>query len=523
MITDMSIKNLHYLDNNTKTDLYLNFNEYLEIEDLQLYFPTLLNITDNENIIQNDNYTLKSKYILEKIASKIESNEESDKQKSPYIKRIFNSTVLNTQTNKKETKEIFIKINPLIDVIQYLITKHKENKNILLPNYENSLLVEEINDFNNEAYIDAYFSYLASKMTENGKCPTFPLFYGTFSSIINNFKYDITEDYSMIKTDPTFKDNLNKLYNLEKIEIDDSDWSTYKSNISSDEELTNDLINEIKNQQSQLKDILESSEWDNDTLNHVECSSYNSSDCFSNISCEDKTFKYSILNNFPVQLNILENLTETLDDLIDNKEYEITEDEWISILFQICFGLSVAQKKYNFIHNDLHSSNIMFKNTQELFLYFEFEKKIFKIPTFGKITKIIDFARGIFNVQENLYFSNVFNENGDAEGQYTYPESDDLSNLKIKPNFSFDLARLSTTVIEHFKDHKSPVFKLLKSWIIDKNGYCLINEEDTFDLYVNIAKNVKNAVPKKQINKHIFKKFIIKKTEVPNNVFIYKY
>ena len=419
----MNIKNLYYLNNDSKTKLFTNLNTFLNIDHLQLYFPSLLNINDDEKILVHDNYTLKSKYFFDTITSTLNDTADTDsKQKSPYIKRIFNANICNTYTNKMENKEIFIKINPLIDVIHYLITNHKENINMFLPNYQYSLINESINDYNNEAYIDAYFSYLASKMTENGKCPTFPLFYGTFK-IINNFKYDITEDYSMIKYDPTFKDNLNKLYQLEKIEIDDSDWSTYKSNRSTDDELTSELINEIKNQQNELSDILDSNTWENDIdISKLETNSYSSNDSFSNISCSsDKTFKYSILNNFPVQLNILENLTETLDDLIDKKEYDITENEWTSILFQICFGLAVAQKRHNFIHNDLHSSNIMFKNTNEPFLYFEFEKKIFKIPTYGKITKIIDFARAIFNVKDDLYFSNVFNENGDAEGQYDYP------------------------------------------------------------------------------------------------------
>ena len=118
--------------------------------------------------------------------------------------------------------------------------------------------------------------------------------------------------------------------------------------------------------------------------------------------------------------------------------------EWKSILFQICFGLAVAQKKYNFVHNDLHSSNIMFKNTNLEYIYFNFKGKYFKVPTFGKITKIIDFGRATFNVNDKIFFSDVFKKNGDAEGQYSYPYTNSLDKCKIKPNKSFDLSRLST-------------------------------------------------------------------------------
>ena len=36
-------------------------------------------------------------------------------------------------------------------------------------------------------------------------------------------------------------------------------------------------------------------------------------------------------------------------------------------------------------------------------------------------------------------FSSVFDEEGDAEGQYDYPESNSLKGCKHKPNPSFDL------------------------------------------------------------------------------------
>ena len=45
----------------------------------------------------------------------------------------------------------------------------------------------------------------------------------------------------------------------------------------------------------------------------------------------------------------------------------------------------------------------------------------------------------------------MFLKNGDAEGQYSFPYQNSIKNCKIKPNKSFDLSRLSTTMIEHFE------------------------------------------------------------------------
>ena len=214
-------------------------------------------------------------------------------------------------------------------------------------------------------------------------------------------------------------------------------------------------------------------------------------------------------------------LEGTLDNYIEKTDNNIPDVEWKSILFQVCFGLAVAQKNFDFVHNDLHSSNIMFKTTDLEYLYFNFKGTYFKIPTFGKISKIIDFGRATFNYKNKLFFSDVFKKNGEAEGQYSYPYLNNLKMCKIKPNKSFDLCRLATTIIEHFEED-SDLYKLMKLWASDKYGNFLMELEDDFNLYRIIAKNVKSAVPKNQINKLIFKEFIVDKDDIKNE-YIYNY
>ena len=64
--------------------------------------------------------------------------------------------------------------------------------------------------------------------------------------------------------------------------------------------------------------------------------------------------------------------------------------------------------------------------------------------------------------------------------------------------------------------------KLLKLWCMDKYGNFLLNLDDNFNLYRIIAKNVKSAIPKHQINKIIFKPFIVNKDDIKND-YIYNY
>ena len=212
----------------------------------------------------------------------------------------------------------------------------------------------------------------------------------------------------------------------------------------------------------------------------------------------------------------------TLENLIEDLEHEITEDEWFSILFQICFGLSVAYKRNKFVHNDLHCSNIMFTETSEEYLYFKYKSRVYRLPTFGRITKIIDFGRATFEVDGNLFFSDVFRKNGDAEGQYSFPYNNSLKDCKIKPNPSFDLCRLTKTIVEYV-DPESDVFRLLELWSRDKYGNSLLEHDDDFDLYRVIAKNVRSAVPVKQLEKKVFQRFIIEESEVPEDAILYKY
>ena len=230
-------------------------------------------------------------------------------------------------------------------------------------------------------------------------------------------------------------------------------------------------------------------------------------------------FSYNVkMKNFPVQLIAMEKLNQTLDELLKIKK--ITEQEWLGVLFQVCFGLSMAQKHFKFTHNDLHSSNIMFKPTKISYLYFGVgNNTYYRIPTFGKITKIIDFARAVFTVDGHQFFSDVFKSDGDAEGQYTYPYHKG-THIKYAPNPSFDLSYLAITIREHF-NRDSPIFTLLEKWTTDKYGNNLAHHTVDFDLYIKIAHNVNSAVPKNQFKNPLFNQFKIKKTDIPKNNYIY--
>ena len=57
-------------------------------------------------------------------------------------------------------------------------------------------------------------------------------------------------------------------------------------------------------------------------------------------------------------------------------------------------------------------------------------------------------------------------------------------------------------------------------WTTDKFGKN-ISDNDDFDLYIDIARNMKNAIPIEQLNDIAFKKFIVNKNSIPKNKWIY--
>ena len=527
-------------------NLKYEFKKNLNITDIQTYFPIMSLFFEFYNS-SNTNFILNSNFLVKDLIEPIEQ-----KNLDSYIKYFFKASILNQNNNETFEKEVFIKILPILNISQTMMDEYKLD-NSILPNIFSSLTSKKINNYNNSAYIDSFFSYLGSILTEQGKCPTFPLFYGTFSGIADEFKHDISEDYNSIKNTSWFKKNVNNKFKIHNIDLDTPDNSSFKktnindicqdiNNILNDKrnetldehndtiELKDDDILDENNEAVELKDDdivdIEIDNINNITIDEINLNNYdtlsiNSDSNISLSSSEIYEVNYCCIENYPVQINCMEKLEYTLDNYIEDTENNISDVEWKSILFQICFGLCVAQKQYDFVHNDLHSSNIMFKKTELEFLYFNFKGNCFKIPTFGKIAKIIDFGRATFNYKNKVFFSDVFKKNGDAEGQYSYPYLNNLNKCKIKPNKSFDLSRLATTIIEHF-DEDSNLYKLLKLWCMDKYGNFLMNLDDDFNLYRIIAKNVKSAVPKNQINKLIFKEFLIEKDEIKNE-YIYNY
>ena len=225
------------------------------------------------------------------------------------------------------------------------------------------------------------------------------------------------------------------------------------------------------------------------------------------------------MNKIPTQVVAIECCEVTFDSILEKNEIRIEELE--SAVFQIIAMLYLYQKAFKFTHNDLHTNNIMCISTKDEFLHYKIMGKYYKIPTFGRIYKIIDFGRAIYTVNGTVLCSDSFSENGTAHTQYNCEPFYNPKKPLIEPNYSFDLCRLSCSMVDfivedirHINNYrKVPVYDLIISWLYDDNGVNILYKKNgeerypDFKLYKMIARLVHNHLPENQFSHECFKQY----------------
>jgi len=485
-------------------------------------------------------------------------------------RNILNATVSDISNNVKSCK-IFCKFSPLLDPLKLLTGKYDLSLNLIttLPNlYNHNDCIPKLIDKNNNSYVDGFFTYLSSQLLHNFNFIHGIDYYGSFLGIQNNFSYNIADDFSYLNDSNYFHENKNKQFFIENKEYEnifniDSRNNKKKLIINDniDKIITNDL-NEIDfklftNDNNNTPTIIDLSdiciystilETDDDS-DHSSCSSnssntnnehdYDSDDnetIYSDIDslCSNESCNEDIMckiNKFPIQLICLEKCENTLDYLMENEL--INDQEWTSCLFQVIIILSIYQKIFSFTHNDLHTNNIMYISTEKQFIYYIFNNTYYKVPTYGKIYKIIDYGRAIYKYNGKIMCSDSFHPKGDAASQYNCEPYMDSKKPRLEPNPSFDLCRLACCLFDYFVEDIADTKKIIKNnkvasliykWLLDDKGRNILYKNDgqerypEFKLYKMIARTIHNAIPKNQITNDIFKNYKINKNKINKKI-----
>ena len=336
----------------------------------------------------------------------------------------------------------------------------------------------------------------------------------------NKSKVNYSVVYEYLKKSKTCNKNISLSSSSESSECSSRSSASDTNERQSEEFSEEDSVNNIKQKMSDSEEWqTDDGEGDVETESESESESESEIDSAS-ISSNDEVLE-AVLDKFPVQMICIEKLENTLDSYIENKD-EITNEEWKSIIFQVLSMLYTYQKVFDFTHNDLHTNNIMYQETDKKFLYYKINNKHYKVPTFGKLFKIIDFGRSIYKYKGCLCISDSYHPKGDAASQYNIKPYFNENKPIVEPNKSFDLCRLGCSLFDHFFETveegyqaTDEIEKLINEWCLDYKDRNILykrnGEEryEDFKLYKMIARTVKNKEPQVFIEREMFNHYLI--------------
>ncbi len=476
--------------------------------------------------------------------------------------------------DKMVEKDIFVKFSPLLDPLNYLRGKYDLEKSVFktLPKLGSTVetCLSKVLDVNNSSYVDGFFSYLTSMTKDTHGWIHGVEYYGSSLAIHKNFKYNIVDDVDFLTNNTFFMNNINKHFTLDedasiilreysgegsrsnkkKLSIKDleidleveeiiasavedlsaiDDLSTV--NESTVNESSSAVVEYVSESKPEINDSdsdsdsssdsesatteeeeeeEEEEEWETESESETKSGSENQS-----IFDEEEETMFSYLKEFPVQLIFQEKCKGTLDELIMQRK--LKDDTFIEALLQVILILATYQKVFDFTHNDLHTNNIMYVETEEEFLYYKIDGVCYKVPTNGRIFKLIDFGRAIYRFSGKTFCSDSFAPSGDAATQYNCEPYFNENKPRIDPNPSFDLCRLGCSLYDYVcrdDEVKTPLQKLVDSWCNDDHGKSVLYKPSgqerypDFKLYKMIARTVNNLVPSEQLKQNIFKKYV---------------
>ena len=527
-----------------------NYNLF-SIDKIQFYYP-ILELFTNIDETNNNSLSFNHKYHFSTLDSVIEQS-----------------------TGNTLKKPVFIKCSPLINPTKYLVGKYKNDDSIhFLPSIDdthNLSVNPKMLNRNNLSYIDNFFSLLSSKLLHQHNFLHGIDYYGSFLGIQKKFKTNISDDLEFLYSHSFFSENINKLYDIENLPYqifsNNSRCNKQKINLSSSpkhnlsvcslpelhiQEITSENTTEtiytndsvLKNtnnndsssesdsdDSSDNSDIVdsddESDDDDDEIIHHSDEDDSHDSDNNSDDSDSDISSDYNIntyIYDFPIQSICLEKCQGTFDELLENNMVDETNSA--AYLMQIIMSLLVLQKTFSFTHNDLHTNNIMYINTDLEFIYYQYESKIYKVPTYGKIFKLIDFGRGIYKFQNNLFCSDSFAPGDDAATQYNFEPYYNRNKPIIEPNMSFDLCRLGCSIFDFIIDSISNTKlndfqQTIARWCTDDYGKNVLYKKNgeerypDFKLYKMIARTVHNHLPQNQLSYPFFSQFLCKTNNTP--------
>ena len=487
---------------------------------------------------------------------------------NPDDKSLFTLPNLNSDKNECSEKIIDCNNSAYIDgLFIYLTNQFSNDKNVYFPHsldyYGSFLGIKnnyKINVFDDIDYLNNSIFFNKNKnilftideynhlITNNSKSKLTPIIINHNKSIdsvlsAQSFDNEIFEDIfekneknekKIIDLNDLKNNNINDLIDITDCDLHDHENQvSLKSNSTcssrsshteenrledvEDEDEDDDVEGEGEDEDSEGEDV----EGEDVEGEDSECEG-EGEDSEDSEDSEDEEIINATIPKFPIQIISMESCEDTFDNLIMDNDLKITE--WYSAFMQIIMILITYQKVFNFTHNDLHTNNVMYNTTDKKYIYYCYKKKYYRVPTFGRIFKIIDFGRSIYKYDGKIFCSDSFQMDGDAGSQYNTEPYLNEKKPRLEPNYSFDLCRLACSIFDYLVDDirevknlqkcNDPIKRLITEWCMDDKGINMLYKNNgnerypDFKLYKMIARCVHNHTPQNQLERPEFKAFL---------------
>ena len=433
--------------------------------------------------------------------------------------------------------EVFVKAAPILNPISFLRGDYTAPAQALLPLMDDrwQTTFRRIHSRNNQAYVDSVAAFVLSRFRECDMSPHFPLFYGSAVALAKGYRYNLSDEFESYRQCRWFWRGVrDRGVKLEMKPGDDPDLvecvmgCPFKDDELGDADTDSDVESELSSihvgeEVTSLGELESVGEFED--LQPM--SDDEDEDASDDSSGEEIDYEMTAtIPGLPVTLIYQEAHRGTMDELLDldaigsvKRGTKAWDSLWLAWLWQIVAALTFAQRHIDFTHNDLHTNNIVWRETKQKYIWYRaHDGTTWRVPTHGKIFAIIDYGRAIFRVHNKHWLSDEFLRSEDAGGQYNYGPIYDKTRPKVMPNRSFDLCRLAISVLDglypdELPETKPALCELLWSWTVDDAGntvYAEADEEDPhpgFELYVHIAAHCHAAVPVEQMRRPAFDQF----------------
>jgi hypothetical protein len=204
----------HTIDNSAFKQLSISAKNKLRIDRLQPYLPIyerFFNLDDPSRLTT----TIRSKFLIAYIESTPQNTEQAPNTVCNNLFADKKDDNSQTQTSQK----VFYKVCPLVDPLDYVLGENSTiNSALSLPTAPNSSLSKPpaiCDSPHNRAYTDAFFVYLSSRLLNNYNFIQGIQFYGAFTGVKENFRFDFSDDISEPWESESFMEGIDNRFTLD--------------------------------------------------------------------------------------------------------------------------------------------------------------------------------------------------------------------------------------------------------------------------------------------------------------------